>query len=163
MFSYFLNCMHLRHDGTPGAVFGGTVAYRHDARAELPQRYREVRYLCGGKGDRLPNRLRAMASAVRRAGELEGRVRFLDDAGWHFSYLGGVESITAKLEAYSHEEYNTDRFKAPEAILAAIAEKRDLFGRPGRYEWVPVDDRLPRWLQENATRRYAHLLAPRAE
>lgn len=161
MFCYFLNLMHLQEDGTPGAVWAGTVAYRHSRRADLPQRYREMGYLRGAKGDGLSDRLRATARRVRRAGQLEGRVHFLADAGWHFSYLGGVDAVIAKLEAYCHVEYNTARFKAPDAILRAVDEKRDLFGRAGRYASVPLDGRFPRWLQENATTRYRHLLAPR--
>jgi beta-1,4-mannosyl-glycoprotein beta-1,4-N-acetylglucosaminyltransferase len=160
MFCYFLNYLHLREDGTPGEAYGGTVAYRHDSRADLPQRYSELRHLRGGKGDRLSNRLRATVRSVRRFGELEGRARLIDDAGWHFSYLGGIESIIGKLEAYSHVEYNTGGFKSRDAILTAIEEKRDLFGRAGRYELVPVDRRFPTWLQENAASRYPHLLAP---
>ena len=95
-----------------------------------------------------------------RFGQLEGRARFFADAGWHFSYLGGIESIIAKLEAFSHVEYNTDGFKDRDAILMVIEEKRDLFGRAGRYELVPLDGRFPTWLQENGATRYAHLLAP---
>lgn len=30
----------------------------------------------------------------------------LADAGWHFSYLGGIESIKLKLKNFSHQEYN---------------------------------------------------------
>src|SRR4051794_27673843 len=51
--SYFLNCVHLQEDGTVKAMWGGTVAYRHDARAESPQRYRELTVLPGREGDRL--------------------------------------------------------------------------------------------------------------
>lgn len=32
---------------------------------------------------------------------------YVDDAGWHLSFLGGPEAITSKLEAYSHQELNT--------------------------------------------------------
>jgi beta-1,4-mannosyl-glycoprotein beta-1,4-N-acetylglucosaminyltransferase len=160
MFSYFLNYVHLDENGAPRAFWGGTVAYRHDAKAELPQRYSELRYLRGGKGARPANRVRAMVRRVRRFGEPEGRARFLDNAGWHFSYQGGIESIIAKLEAYSHVEFNSDRFKSREAILTAIEEKRDLFGRGGKYELVPVDGRFPAYLQENAATRYGYLLAP---
>jgi CRISPR/Cas system endoribonuclease Cas6 (RAMP superfamily) len=60
-------------------------------------------------------------------------------------------------------EYNTDPFKAPNAILAAVREKRDLFGRAGRYTWVPLDERFPTWLRENAASRYDHLMGPRDE
>jgi beta-1,4-mannosyl-glycoprotein beta-1,4-N-acetylglucosaminyltransferase len=160
MFCYFLNYIHLRDDGEPGAFWGGTVAYRNHPRAETPQRYSELRPLGGAKARSLRARLRAKGRKVRRINELEGRARLLDNAGWHFSYQGGIDSIVAKLEAYSHVEYNSPRFKARDAIAQAIAEKRDLFGRAGRYTLVPVDRQFPLWLQEHATTRYSHLLAP---
>ena len=31
----------------------------------------------------------------------------LPDAGWHFSYLGGVEAIDKKLKSFSHSEFST--------------------------------------------------------
>ena len=65
MCCYFLNCVHLRADGTPGEMYGGTVAYRYAARSEVPQRYSELRHLRGWKGDRLSKRLRAMVRRVR--------------------------------------------------------------------------------------------------
>jgi beta-1,4-mannosyl-glycoprotein beta-1,4-N-acetylglucosaminyltransferase len=33
---------------------------------------------------------------------------YVDDAGWHLSFLGGPDAIVAKLAAYSHQELNTD-------------------------------------------------------
>jgi beta-1,4-mannosyl-glycoprotein beta-1,4-N-acetylglucosaminyltransferase len=32
---------------------------------------------------------------------------YVDDAGWHLSFLGGPDAIVAKLAAYSHQELNT--------------------------------------------------------
>jgi beta-1,4-mannosyl-glycoprotein beta-1,4-N-acetylglucosaminyltransferase len=160
LFGYFLNYQHLRADGMPGTLWGGTVAYRHRARADLPQRYRDLRYLEGGKGEPFATRARAALRTVRRFGQLEGRAHIVNNGGWHFSYLGGVESIASKLESFSHVEYNTESFKSRDAILTAIKEKRDLFGRAGRYGLVPLDQRFPIWLRTNATTHYRHLLAP---
>ena len=96
MFSYFLNCLHLADDGSPQPIWHGTVAYRHDSKAETPQRYSDLRYMRGGRGDRLQNRLRGAARRARRLGAIEGRARFAEKAGWHFSYQGGVNAIIAK-------------------------------------------------------------------
>jgi beta-1,4-mannosyl-glycoprotein beta-1,4-N-acetylglucosaminyltransferase len=38
---------------------------------------------------------------------------FIPDAGWHLSFLGGVDAIRAKWAAYSHQEYNTEVDRAP--------------------------------------------------
>lgn len=165
MFSYFLNYGHLDERGQLRSFWGGTVAYRHDGRAEEPQRYSELRYLPrGGKGARPANRIRALARKFRRFGEPEGQAHFFQGAGWHFTYQGGVDAIVEKVEAYSHVEFNEERFKSREAVLTAIKEKRDLFGRGGTYGVIPIDDdRFPLYLREKARTLYPHLLAPEAE
>lgn len=160
LFSYFLNCVHLDDRGVPAAFWSGTVSYRHDDKVEIPQRYSELRYLRGGQTARLATRMRAVARRVRRFGELEGRARFLEDAGWHFTFQGGVDAIANKLKAYLHVEYNSEQYTSREAILAAIRERRDLFGRGGQYQIVPIDERFPAYLQDSAATRYRHLMAP---
>lgn len=52
-------------------------------------------------------------------------------AGWHFSYLGGVEKIKQKIRSFAHTEFNKEEFVADENILTALAEGRDIFNRPG--------------------------------
>ncbi len=42
----------------------------------------------------------------------------INQGGWHFSYLGGVEKIKHKLKSYSHQEYNK-----PEIVNNEFIEK----------------------------------------
>lgn len=44
------------------------------------------------------------------------RWEIIDDAGWHFSFLGGIDKVITKLEAYSHQEFNTEYHKNPSKI-----------------------------------------------
>lgn len=50
-------------------------------------------------------------------------------AGWHFTYLGGADKIREKVQAFSHQEYNMDRFLTEEHINSMIASGLDLYGR----------------------------------
>lgn len=44
------------------------------------------------------------------------------DGGWHFSFLGGIEEITRKIQAYSHQERNTAEFLDPQRLGRLLAE-----------------------------------------
>ena len=72
----------------------------------------------------------------------------IPNAGWHFSYLGGIDRIKQKLEAYSHIEFDTPTVK--DNLAKNIAEGKDIFGRPDhRFELVPIDDSFPKELVNN--------------
>lgn len=75
---------------------------------------------------------------------------FLDDGGWHFTNMGGVEAIKQKIEAYDHQEFNTPEIKAK--IEKRMKSNRDYIGRIFDYKWrrfkfwVDESD-LPEWLK----------------
>lgn len=52
-------------------------------------------------------------------------------AGWHFSYLGGVEKIKYKIQSFAHTEFNKDEYLQDEQIVKAMTEGTDIFNRPG--------------------------------
>jgi len=56
--------------------------------------------------------------------------RMVGAGGWHFTYLGGVESITRKIGEFSHQELNTSELTAPDSIAAQIRDRLDIFYRP---------------------------------
>lgn len=58
-------------------------------------------------------------------------------AGWHFSYLGDVETVRHKIASFSHQEYNTPEMLASIDIDAIIRRGDDLFGRP-QFKWSSV-------------------------
>ena len=60
-----------------------------------------------------------------------------EKAGWHFSYLGGLEKIKYKIQSFAHTEFNKEEFTNDENILKAMEEGRDIFNRPGvHYKFV---------------------------
>ena len=83
------------------------------------------------------------------------KINIITNGGWHFSYLGDVNDIIDKVETFSHEEYNKDKYKNEEYIQKAIEEGQDLFGRDREYEVMEIDETYPRYLVENR-HKYAH-------
>lgn len=75
--------------------------------------------------------------------------RTIPDAGWHFSFMGGVERIRAKIAAYAHTEYNRPDFTDPAGLARRIGPGRDLFGDGTELAWVDLDASFPRLLREN--------------
>ena len=90
------------------------------------------------------------------------KVRFLPadgrlaDAGWHFSYLGGVDAIQTKIKSFSHSEFaNIPR----EVLEMRLKHGDDLFGRAGKSFAVPLDATFPKCVTENASRLSAYLFS----
>lgn len=52
-------------------------------------------------------------------------------AGWHFSYLGGIEKIKEKIRSFAHTEFNKEEYLDDENILKAITRGEDIFKREG--------------------------------
>ena len=75
--------------------------------------------------------------------------RIINNAGWHFSYLGGIESIINKLESFSHQELNTEDIKNKDRLAKILEQGLDLFGRDIKYNFVDVDDTYPKYIKNN--------------
>lgn len=95
-----------------------------------------------------PNALRRTIMRTRRKGEI---YKIIPNAGWHFTYLGGVSKIIEKLEAFSHTEYNNEHFKKPEQLQKLIASGKDIFGRDMQFEVTNDLSSLPQYVQEQAS------------
>lgn len=80
----------------------------------------------------------------------------IPEAGWHFSYLGGIERIKEKLAAYSHAENDTEDVKAN--LEKNIKAGKDIFGREDhKFEFVPIDNTFPAELIYN-TDKYKEMI-----
>lgn len=64
----------------------------------------------------------------------------IENAGWHFSYLGGIDSIINKIESFAHQELNFDSIKDKTRLQACLERGLDFLNRRG-YEWAfhPID------------------------
>ena len=54
----------------------------------------------------------------------------LENAGWHFSFFGGLDNIITKIDSFSHQEFNNQIYIDKEKLLYNINNKKDLFLRP---------------------------------
>jgi beta-1,4-mannosyl-glycoprotein beta-1,4-N-acetylglucosaminyltransferase len=79
------------------------------------------------------------------------------NAGWHFSYLGGIDRIQDKLAASAHTEYDLPQFKDAAHLELCLREARDLLGRDARMSFVPLDASFPQYLIANRE-RFAKLI-----
>lgn len=97
-----------------------------------------------------PYRLRKTIMRTKRKGEV---YKIIPNAGWHFTYMGGVEMIKKKLESFSHTEYNLEEFKNEASISQKIKEGKDLFGRDMEFEIVNPSAALPEYLNEHSVKQ----------
>jgi beta-1,4-mannosyl-glycoprotein beta-1,4-N-acetylglucosaminyltransferase len=77
------------------------------------------------------------------------KTQILDDSGWHFTWMGGVDKIILKLESMVHQEFNLPEFKDPQKILQSIRTGQDIFGRNLFYKLQPIDHQFPQFLLSN--------------
>jgi len=102
-------------------------------------------------------------------GPTANKVRFYEknipirNAGWHFSYLGGVDAIITKIQSFSHQEYNLARNRDPDWIRQCLQSGKDILGRSSRHFGVKIDDTtFPHYIVTHQ-QAYPHLIFPVTE
>ena len=73
------------------------------------------------------------------------KYRYVNDGGWHFTNMGGVDRIKQKLESYGHQEFNNDTIKSD--LERKISENKDFIGRKFRF-WID-EKGLPEYIISN--------------
>ena len=81
----------------------------------------------------------------------------VDNGGWHFSYLGGVDKVKLKIDSYSHQEFNNEYFNNTEKILSALEDGVELFNIECVYQATDIDDSYPKYLLNNLD-KFKHLI-----
>lgn len=84
----------------------------------------------------------------------------LENGGWHFTNLGGEEQILKKLDAYDHQEANTEWVR--QNIGYRIKQGQDYLGRANDWKGKPFqmwldDAELPEYIIKNKE-QWKHLL-----
>lgn len=69
----------------------------------------------------------------------------LQDGGWHWTNLGGLESIQHKIESYDHTEVNIPQIK--DGLEERLRNNEDFLGRGFKF-WVS-EDNLPKCILDN--------------
>lgn len=71
---------------------------------------------------------------------------YIDNGGWHFTFMGGADQIKLKLESYGHQEYNNDSVKS--RVEENLQSNRDVLGRSEFTFWTD-ESQLPKYIIEN--------------
>jgi beta-1,4-mannosyl-glycoprotein beta-1,4-N-acetylglucosaminyltransferase len=77
---------------------------------------------------------------------------FIADAGWHFTYMGGVDRIKQKIESWGEQSLNQPYVKEnlKENVKNALSIQTDIFSRPARFEKVTIRyGKHPAYLVDN--------------
>jgi len=85
-------------------------------------------------------------------------IKKIKDGGWHFSFLGGMESIKYKIQSFAHQEWNIDTY-VNDQIEYKIRMGLDLFGRKN-IRLVPIkisSKKFPQYIVNNIE-KYQHLI-----
>ena len=54
---------------------------------------------------------------------------FFENAGWHFTFFGGIKQIQDKLNSYAHQEFNNDKINDEKNIQDAVQSQTDILNR----------------------------------
>jgi len=71
--------------------------------------------------------------------------KFIDNAGWHFTFMGGPERVKTKLESYGHQEYNNNQVK--DSIEYKLKNNQEILGR--NFTLTLDEENLPQYLKNN--------------
>jgi beta-1,4-mannosyl-glycoprotein beta-1,4-N-acetylglucosaminyltransferase len=63
--------------------------------------------------------------------------KVIQNGGWHFSCLGGIKAIKYKIGAFSHQEYNNEKYIGDEILEKKIRRGLDIYNRKD-YRFKPV-------------------------
>lgn len=95
---------------------------------------------------------------IKRSWFKRFQVQIIQNGGWHFSWLDGIDKIILKIESFAHQEYNQLKHKDPIAIKAKIAAGEDILNPQSRCERQMLDRQFPDDLIKNSARYAAWLL-----
>lgn len=107
----------------------------------------------------LPFSKLSSADEIRANGRSKAMYKKIKNGGWHFSYLGGTEMIRHKIQSFSHQEYNDEKYTNTEKLEEVIKNGRDLFGRNNTFRTLEIDATFPEYIHNNQE-KLRHLIAP---
>jgi len=71
----------------------------------------------------------------------------LQDAGWHWSYLGGEKAVQQKIKDYAHSEFNNEGVLSQ--IKTRLENNEDVLGRQVVLKTVAIDESYPKYIRDN--------------
>lgn len=73
----------------------------------------------------------------------------IKNAGWHFSYCGGVEAVITKIKSIAHTENDTDENTLADTVSKRIQAGISPFNGKDRFFAVSLNSKLPKFIIEN--------------
>lgn len=126
---YYFNCLH--YGGADG--WSASQIWRY---GDIPNKASQIRaFMPGLVNNIVPN------------------------AGWHFSYMGGIEGIKQKVRAGSHwKECGIPQFMDDGHLARVMTDGTDLFdGANYSVTTVPLDERFPKYILDNKDKFKHHI------
>ncbi len=81
----------------------------------------------------------------------------IKNAGWHFTYLGGLDMVKYKIHSFAHQEYNNDYYMNDKRLQKLIQDGIDIFERGYKYKIVNLDSSFPEYVLKNRD-KFQHLI-----
>lgn len=80
---------------------------------------------------------------------------YISNGGWHFGYLGGIQSIIKKIESFAHQEYNLEKYKDFNNLISSVVNLEDLFHCNNvKFRYTDIDITYPRDIVNNKEEYY---------
>ena len=83
----------------------------------------------------------------------------ITNAGWHFSYCGGIVSVQSKIRSIAHTENNSIQSTDYDEIKKRIFAGKPPFQRDDSFFAVPISQRFPPYIQGNKA-KFSSLIFP---
>ena len=109
------------------------------------------------KGTRLSTFKHLKTTTVDRLRTDWRKAYLIENAGWHFSFLGDADNVRLKLASYEHTENNIS--SNVDNMEQRIEEGLDPIGRSNRLNAVPIDDSYPEYIINNQE-KYSEYIKP---
>ena len=87
--------------------------------------------------------------AFRKRLKLKPKISIIENGGWHFSYLGGIEAIMEKIKASSHTENDTKDLNNKERIKICLDKGVPVWGKSQKINYVKIDKTFPATIYKN--------------
>ena len=99
------------------------------------------------KGTRICTFKDLKATTVDRLRTDWRKAYLIENAGWHFSFLGDADNVRLKLASYEHTENNIS--PNIDNMEQRIEEGLDPIGRSNRLQVIPIDNSYPEYIVNN--------------
>ena len=83
---------------------------------------------------------------------------FIPNGGWHFSFLGGIDSIMEKIDSLARPDNGLPKIKKREVIKKMISEGKDISGNGYKLRREDIDNSYPEYVRTNL-KKFSHLIA----